>query len=160
MAASSGLIGPMRWYMRIGSAIVRCGSVAGRVSSWRSTTGSTCRPLARGTATAPEQTSSATARKVARLDIEENDDSLLQGMRGVACIAVACAGFLAAGSAPAAPTRMLPVQLQARVAVKRAVKSGWIDNATAARSRAAIDRAAGLIRRLPGERAEPVDVAL
>src|SRR6476659_9333911 len=135
----------MRWYMRIGSVIVRCGSVAGRLSSRRGRTGSTCRPLARGTkrsadagratgmntATPPEQRSSATARKVARLDIEENDDSLLQGMRGVACIAVACAGFLAAGSAPAAQARMLPVQLQARVAVKRAVQSGWIDNATA-----------------------------
>ena len=111
-------------------------------------------------ATAPEKRSSATARKVARLDIEENDDSLLQGMRGVACIAVACAGFLAAGSAPAAQTRMLPVQLQARVAVKRAVQSGWIDNATASRSRAAIDRAARLIRRLPSARADPIDVAL
>ncbi len=81
-------------------------------------------------------------------------------MRGVAWIAVAFAGFLAAGSAPAAQTRMLPVQLQARVAVKRAVQSGWIDNATASRSRAAIDRAARLIRRLPSERADPIDVAL
>ncbi|MFL6016886.1 MAG: hypothetical protein ACJ74V_05040, partial [Gaiellaceae bacterium] len=81
-------------------------------------------------------------------------------MRGIAWIAVAFIGFLAAGSAPAAPTRMLPVQLQARVAVKRALQSGWIDGATAARSRAEIDRAARLIRRLPSERADPIDVAL
>src|SRR5213075_1306258 len=81
-------------------------------------------------------------------------------MKGVTWIAVAVVGFLAAGSAPAAQTRMLPVQLQARIAVKRAVHSGWIDNATAARSRAEIDRAARLIRRLPSERADPIDVAL
>ena len=55
---------------------------------------------------------------------------------------------------------MLPVQLQARVAVKRAVESGWIDGTTAARSRAEIDRAARLIRRLPSARADPIDVAL
>jgi hypothetical protein len=143
---------------------VRCGSVVGNLSTGRGSGARRCADAGRATgknaATAPEQTSSATARKVARLDIEENDDSLLQGMRAVPWIAVAFAGFLVAGSAPAAQTRMLPLQLQARVAVKRAVHSGWIDNATAARSRAQIDRAARLIRRLPSERADPIDVAL
>src|SRR3954453_13186399 len=103
---------------------------------------------------------SSAARKIARLDIEANDDSLLQGMRGIAWIAVALAGFLASGSGPAAQTRMVSLQLQPPVAVKRAAASGWIDGATAARSRAEIDRAARLIRRLPSERADPIDVAL
>jgi hypothetical protein len=102
-------------------------------------------------------TSAATTR-IARLDINVNDDSLLIGMRGVAAIALAAAALIAAGSAPAA--RMLPAQLQARIAVKRAAESGWIDPATASRSRAEIDRAARLIRRLPSARANRIEVAL
>jgi hypothetical protein len=55
---------------------------------------------------------------------------------------------------------MLPLQRDARIAVKRALESGWIDGATAAGSRAEIDRAARLIRRLPSARANRIAVAL
>ena len=104
--------------------------------------------------------SSAAATRSARLDIDANEDSLLKTMRGVAWIGVAVVAFLVTASAPAAPARMLPVQRDARIAVKRAVESGWIDAKTAARSRAEIDRAARLMRRLPSSRANRIDVAL
>ena len=71
---------------------------------------------------------------------------------------LAVAALLAAGAAPAA--HRLPLQEEARIAVKRAQRAGWIDPVTAARSRAEIDRAARLIRRLPGSRAGAVSVAL
>ena len=80
--ASSGPILPMRWYMRIGSVMVRRGKVAGRRSVRRGGTGRTrrCADAGRATttdaATVPEKRSSAAARKIARLDIEEADDSL------------------------------------------------------------------------------------
>src|SRR5580765_855580 len=170
----------MRWYMRIGSAIVRRGSIAGRLSGCacsglsrtcrRRSGGGDARSTGRGVedglvtsttvaATAATSTTTATPRR-AGLDIEKNDGSLLNAMRGVAWIAAVGIAFLLTASASAAPKRMLPLQRDARVAVKRALQSGWIDGTTAARSRAEIDRAARLIRRLPSARANRISIAL
>src|SRR5262249_44004425 len=147
IGARPGPILPMRWYMRIGS--VSCLRRDDR------------RREAAGNGAARDTTRRrATARRSARRDIDANDGSLLNAMRGVVWIAVAVVAFLVTGSAPAAPERMLPDQQQARNAVKHALASGWIDGTTAARSRAEIDRSARLIRRLPSSRANRIAVAL
>src|SRR5262245_1231496 len=144
--------------MRIGSTSDRFGRLAGRRNGGRRA-GPACTPAA-GT---PETRSSTAARRVTRLDIEEGEDSLSYAMRGVLfCFAVVAVAILAVGSAPAAPKpkHMSPLQRDARVAVKRSLQRGWIDGTTAARSRAEIDRAARLIRRLPSARANRISVAL
>ena len=96
--------------------------------------------------------------KLRRLDIGENDDSLWRGMRGLAAIAVVAAALAVAGSAPAG--QPLPAQKTADAALRRAVATGQVDRATAARYRAEINRAARLIRVLPSGRRERVGVAL
>jgi hypothetical protein len=76
-------------------------------------------------------------------------------------IALSCvlAGLLVAAGAAAAPPPV-PGQKAALAAVKQAVKTGRIDNATAAADRAEILRAARLARALPRGRREHVLVAL
>ena len=92
-------------------------------------------------------------------------------MRGLAAaIAVVAVGITFAGAAPAArrhpadrqrpAARQLPIQRAALAALTRAVKAGSVDRATAARDRAEINRAARLIRHLPGARGSHVAVAL
>ena len=144
--------------MRIGSTTDRLGSLAGRLNGrWRA------RPACKPAVEIPETRSNTAARRVTRLDIDESDDSLSYGMRGVlVCFAVVAVAIFAVGSAPAAPKpkHMSPLQRDARIAVKRAQQRGWIDGTTAARSRAEIDRAARLIRRLPSGRANRISIAL
>ena len=79
-------------------------------------------------------------------------------MRGLAATVLAAAGLVLAGAAPAA--QPVPLQKAALAALTRAVASGQIDRATAARDRAEINRAARLMRSLPSGRRERVATAL
>ena len=76
----------------------------------------------------------------------------------LAVVVVMVAMVVLAGSAPA----RTPVSAQkvALDGIKRAVAKGWIDRASAANYRSAVNRAALLIRRLPRARSTPVSSCL
>ncbi len=75
-----------------------------------------------------------------------------------AVAATALAMAVVAGSAPAKPT--LPAQVKAMKGIELAVKRGSIDRGSAATYRAAVNRAARLIRNLPRARSAPISAAL
>ena len=79
-------------------------------------------------------------------------------MWGRAGIAAALAAIVATAVAPAAHASS--GERSALAAVQHAVARGDVDRPTAVRARAAIRRAANLIRRLPSDRRAPVAVAL
>ena len=73
-------------------------------------------------------------------------------------MAVVAAALVSVGGAPARTD--LPAQHAALVTINRARTTGQIDDKTAARYRAEVDRAARLVERLPGDRAVAIAVAL
>ena len=79
-------------------------------------------------------------------------------MRLTLAVAVAVTAMVLVGAAPARTP--LPAQKVALKGIKQAVAKGRIDGASAAKYRAAVNRAAILIRRLPKARSQPVSACL
>lgn len=79
-------------------------------------------------------------------------------MRLTLGVAVVVASLVLVGAAPAhAP---IPAQKTALNGIKQAAAKGWIDSASAATYRAAVNRAVLLIRRLPRTRSTPISACL